>query len=1502
MSDMKSSSSSSKKSSKRRPRSADKLRRDVKLSVNIDDDQGDPNIIKASMSGVRLGLKTPHGKPAERRLSKVGDPSEFTKRDRFLADTSNTVYEDVIGQPKDNTSTENNDDNDYLEQAVGNKDNITSDQTATSTNLEGLKVVPKAQSNPDNIQTSNNSHSSDLNTIEEVSSLQQQQSPFSTKSSARSTEYLRDLKVVLAQPSPQPSWNLASPKPNWRSGGERKEEEISIKKIATPKYSKQHQEKLLEEQNFISDGEMDGPSANMLQRMQLSRILEMTSPMRSFQNNSSIRVACLRHGDLAQKAQLLTIKLPRQENKLSVDKAWKEFLRRGAIRCNLPPKIEEICVWNSELKAEVCDIESLRDGDTLLLSIRNALPPLKEKTSNSGDDEEIPENVNNPKTPVVQSLNFDTVEEENMTEVNDDKETKTSSTTTGAGNIEEGIELQKRAQMLRQLIDAIRHGRSLFGMKVGSARELFEAMDRNKTGYVSRKEFEAALRRLDATYTKGQIPELMRMLGKEKKDNKINYHEFLAILEECVGGKQNLPYAAQVDVQIESKNKSEAITNGKPLPHRHMFTEKAIVDTMKMAMRKMDIVKDNTELVEEEILRIINETPNDPHLLVYYAEWLQKSEDVRSSLSRSETYYLRALDNVESKATMNGVISANIAEEEDVQQSYEQEQRQKRYIDNSKAEVLRRLGLLASEEERYADAESYFTRAVLIVPNSANILYSFAEYLIRILEYDRAERCYLRGLVIDPNHFESLLGYAHLLAYYRKDYDLACSYFKRAIMQGEIQAGRVALGTSTASMGKRSRYGSGGTHRERGRSRLARALSSFASVIRSQYQNYDRAEKILNRALNICDPISKMKDKNALSNIYYEHALVHHDRAKLNDNQILQQQSQDLSKKSSFRSSRSRILNIDKEKEAEAEWYELAINSNPDHHKALLGLAVLLSSSKLPTDQRRATSLFEKALEAVPTNFVVRAKERHYVNKHSDSRPDMVNILFAFAKHLDFVRGFNEWSRADALYKRCIKLAPNDASIALTYAQFLDFRLNDTENAYSYYTEAMRLDEDSPEILVAMGQFLETNPEVDGENHFVQIDRAHELYAQALTIQGDNIQAVVSLANLKMRLVENDIALNHEKTNNQYWKNVEIESCKKLFEKAIEYGPENELALRSYAIFVHKIYNDATRATDFLKRAVQLNPDHVPTVTAYAILLLHNRHDYKKAERYLLSAVKVDPYNVEALHHLGMIFEDVHGDLDQAKTYYVYALEVDIEHVPTLMRLGGLLSNSRMQGARIHDRYDNANDGSVGNGEMQGRPWEAHIRSSPKSNEFETYGPRECLATAVALAPNNADAHFYYATYLADVCIPSRTQDAISHLLKAVDNDNYHVLSFYRLGCICVDEGLWADAEKYFLQAMEIEPQKAPCMQDVVFMLHQIRSDCSRIENSFIHEADNTQSEFFAKKLVLFQKLRKYATLKAMMNHSDNENQTEPNHSSKISRHSRDYLKCFQRVFQRQRR
>ena len=134
----------------------------------------------------------------------------------------------------------------------------------------------------------------------------------------------------------------------------------------------------------------------------------------------------------------------------------------------------------------------------------------------------------------------------------------------------------------------------------------------------------------------------------------------------------------------------------------------------------------------------------------------------------------------------------------------------------------------------------------------------------------------------------------------------------------------------------------------------------------------------------------------------------------------------------------------------------------------------------------------------------------------------------------------------------------------------------------------------------------------------------------------------------------------------------------------------------------------------------------------------------------------------------------------------------------------------------------------------------------------------------------------------------------------AIENDEFHVLSLYKLGCISIDEGMWEESEKYFLEALEVDPIKAPCKQDVVFMLHQIRSDCKRIENQFIN--NDTQSEYYAKKLITFQKLRKLSTLKAMVDYSTgSEGIIDDETTQRLTRTSRDYFDCFQKVFARTR-
>jgi Ca2+-binding EF-hand superfamily protein len=90
---------------------------------------------------------------------------------------------------------------------------------------------------------------------------------------------------------------------------------------------------------------------------------------------------------------------------------------------------------------------------------------------------------------------------------------------------------------MRHLREAVAGNRKLFGQKVGDARALFAAADRDGSKLISAEEFHASMKRLDLGLTEQQIEEVMQEMDKDG-DGSISYEEFLdaSLLSSAGGG------------------------------------------------------------------------------------------------------------------------------------------------------------------------------------------------------------------------------------------------------------------------------------------------------------------------------------------------------------------------------------------------------------------------------------------------------------------------------------------------------------------------------------------------------------------------------------------------------------------------------------------------------------------------------------------------------------------------------------------------------------------------------------------------------------------------------------------------------------------------------------------------------------------------------------------------------------------------------------------------------
>ena len=98
--------------------------------------------------------------------------------------------------------------------------------------------------------------------------------------------------------------------------------------------------------------------------------------------------------------------------------------------------------------------------------------------------------------------------------------------------------------------------------------------------------------------------------------------------------------------------------------------------------------------------------------------------------------------------------------------------------------------------------------------------------------------------------------------------------------------------------------------------------------------------------------------------------------------------------------------------------------------------------------------------------------------------------------------------------------------------------------------------------------------------------------------------------------------------------------------------------------------------------------------------------------------------------------------------------------------------------------------------------------------------------------------------------------------IRAIEIDPCHVLALDELAAIHEDEANLEEAERLWVQALDVEPTMAPSQADFVSLLERVRTRCYTAEE--VVNRDEDGGALAARSLVLHQQLRKYATLKAM--------------------------------------
>eukprot|EP00946_MAST-07B_sp_MAST-7B-sp1_P005268 g5268.t1 len=114
--------------------------------------------------------------------------------------------------------------------------------------------------------------------------------------------------------------------------------------------------------------------------------------------------------------------------------------------------------------------------------------------------------------------------------------------------------------IVRQLLTAAKHGRTLFGKKIRQISAFFEAMDVDTNGLVSREEFHRTMRRLGLGLTTEQIDGMLNIFD-EDHSGRLDKREFMAALriEKHAEKTGNLPFPSPPRDPYALRSKKEDI-------------------------------------------------------------------------------------------------------------------------------------------------------------------------------------------------------------------------------------------------------------------------------------------------------------------------------------------------------------------------------------------------------------------------------------------------------------------------------------------------------------------------------------------------------------------------------------------------------------------------------------------------------------------------------------------------------------------------------------------------------------------------------------------------------------------------------------------------------------------------------------------------------------------------------------------------------------------------------
>lgn len=391
------------------------------------------------------------------------------------------------------------------------------------------------------------------------------------------------------------------------------------------------------------------------------------------------------------------------------------------------------------------------------------------------------------------------------------------------------------------------------------------------------------------------------------------------------------------------------------------------------------------------------------------------------------------------------------------------------------------------------------------------------------------------------------------------------------------------------------------------------------------------------------------------------------------------------------------------------------------------------------------------------------------------------------------------WEKAKSHFETVVKFVPDDATawfyLANCYNNTGDFI--SAKNAYLKVIELRHEYEEAYKSLCVVLLKLDMTEEAieyakKGQN-YAQDDYMYDFIIGTSYMKQKNFkESIEPLEKAREKAPDNFGVYNSLGT--AYIANQQSEKAVECYKKVIDMHPENPMAYFNLGS-AYQIQKKHKEACEYLKKAVELDPEDEVFKTTYAMSLIKSEQ-YEEAIVIYKKLVVQHPEKENYKYNLINCYEAI-GDNQTAITMLEGIVYVNPKFVLPAQKLANLYIKTNNL-SRAKELYDNIILKNSPTAEV------LHQYAILSSSLCDTDTAERILKKAIKMNPGLAKAHKDLAIIYLNKRLFDYAQDEFKTAMELLPND-YEILFEY--GNFLYSTSKNTEAEKYYLKALEIEPE-----------------------------------------------------------------------------------------------